>query len=223
MTTVEYNSEQNTHTLTGASAALAHLLEGGAFHSLLDVGCGPGMWVSAAAKAGLTDVWGIDGNVPAQPLSPSVQFKSVNLTTAWNLGRRFDLAICLEVAEHLPEEFASHLVESLCSHADAVYFSAAIPGQPGQHHVNCQWPDYWQTLFNKFGYACSDEIRWKIWNDDQIEPWYRQNLFAAVKSSSAGSEPRIRPVVHPVIHAALVTENRAQSPLQRIKSWIRRA
>jgi hypothetical protein len=125
-------------------------------------------------------------------------FLQVNFSERFRLDRRFDLVLCLEVAEHLEGAQAEILIDSLVCHSDVVLFSGAAPGQPGQHHVNCQWPEYWQHLFNTRGYVCSDRIRWTIWNDSRVEPWYRQNIFvASLNPTAAGKEPRILPVRHP--------------------------
>ena len=80
----------------------------------------------------------------------------------WNLEPKFDLALCLEVGEHLESRAAKVLVEALAAHADEIVFSAACPGQPGRHRVNCQWPGYWQGMFDESGFSCSDAIRWRI-------------------------------------------------------------
>jgi hypothetical protein len=131
-------------------------------------------------------------------LIPRNRFRQQNLTQPWDLGRRFDVAICLEVAEHLESDFAPILIDSLVRHADRIFFGAARPGQTGQHHVNCQWPSYWQKKFNDRGFVCADDIRWKIWDDERIEPWYRQNIFLATRDAQrAGTEPRLRSVIHP--------------------------
>jgi len=61
------------------------------------------------------------------------------------------------------------LVTSLRAHADTVIFSAACPGQEGQGHINCQWPSYWQALFNRNGFECVDDIRPVIWGNTDIE------------------------------------------------------
>jgi hypothetical protein len=131
-------------------------------------------------------------------LFPRAFFRQQDLSQAWDLGRRYDIVLCLEVGEHLAAESAPLLVHNLTAHSDVVAFSAACPGQPGQHHINCQWPEYWQSLFNARGYICKDSIRWKMWNIELIEPWYRQNMFIASGAGhGAGKEPRIKSVIHP--------------------------
>ena len=115
------------------------------------------------------------------------------------LGRRFDASICLKVAEHLPSSAARMLIELLCfTQSDLVFFSAAVPGQPGEAHLNCQWPAHWQAIFNDCGYSCADDLRPLMWDDDLVEPWYRQNIFVARRDrSKAGKEPRIRAPIYP--------------------------
>ena len=105
----------------------------------------------------------------------------------------------------------SGLIVSLVKHADVIMFSAAVPGQPGQHHVNCQWPEYWQEMFNAHGYTCNDLVRWIMWDHADIEPWYRQNMFMATRAPEAAArEDRIRPVVHPDMFDAVLTYQRRQ-------------
>jgi hypothetical protein len=168
--------------------------------SLLDVGCGLGVWAKAAMSFGIRDVLALDGGDvdPQTLLVPQKHFRRQLLNEQFSLGRKFDVALCLEVGEHLDEPDARVLISNLINHSDLIYFSAACPGQPGDHHVNCQWPDYWQNLFNAEGYVCDDAIRWKLWNVSEVGFVYRQNLFMARRDPlHAGREPRIRSVVHP--------------------------
>jgi SAM-dependent methyltransferase len=199
-TAIDYDFLRNSHRLDSPRAVIPSILSEAMPKSLLDVGCGTGTWLKAALELGVSDVLGVDGiDVPdAELLFPRTFFRHQDLTVAWDLKRRFDVALCLEVAEHLDGGFAAQLIKCITDHSDLVYFSAASPGQPGQHHVHCQWPDYWQGLFNSFGYVCSDQVRWEIWDDVRVEPWYRQNLFTARRDAvHAGKESRIRRVTHP--------------------------
>ena len=101
-----------------------------------------------------------------------------------HLDQRFDLALCLEVAEHLPASSAPVLIESLVSAAPVVLFSAAVPEQGGVHHINEQWPSYWEKLFAERGLRKFDVIRPLIWNNCSIQPWYRQNLYLFTSRSN---------------------------------------
>jgi SAM-dependent methyltransferase len=199
-----YDHSQTQTSLEGARTALAIMFGGSVPQSLVDVGCGTGTWVRAAIELGVDDVLGVDGADLAndQLRFPWTSFRQEDLEHAVNLGRTFEVAICLEVGEHLAPERAEVLISTLTAHADRIYFSAACPGQLGEHHVNCQWPAYWQRIFNAQGYACEDSIRWLLWDLPDLEFWYRQNVFLAQRRPEhAGHEPRIPPVIHPAMLA----------------------
>lgn len=198
---IDYKHTVGVHTLTGAERGLGHILGDWTPASLLDVGCGPGAWVLAARRRGVTDVVGVDGVVEGGGESSEGERGRMlqrDLSAPLQLDRTFDVAICLEVAEHLDASHAETLVASLCRHSNLVFFSAACPQQFGHHHVNCQWPVYWQLLFNAYGYVCTDAPRDEMWNDEDVEPWYRQNLMRCEKDPLfAGKEPRVLSRIHP--------------------------
>lgn len=164
--------------------------------SVLDVGCGTGTWLKAFDEKGITDYLGVDGGyVDRQMLKiPITKFVPQDLREEWSLNRKFDLALSLEVAEHLPEESADRFVKILAAHGEAIIFSAAIPGQGGQNHLNEQWPAYWQQKFERHGFYFHDVIRPMIWANERIEWWYRQNIFLLTKIKPVDE---IRPLVHP--------------------------
>lgn len=147
--------------------------------SIVDFGCGSGGWLATAAELGVDDIQGLDGPwvTPETLEIPLERFLSADLGFPLDLGRRFNLALCLEVAEHLPAEAASVLIMNLTTHSPVVLFSAAVPGQGGEGHVNEAWPSLWRELFKGQGFACFDLLRGTIWQDAEIEPWYRQNLL----------------------------------------------
>jgi SAM-dependent methyltransferase len=216
---VQYDHKSNRpfHSVKGAAEVFRSLFPADFPRTVLDVGCGTGTWLKACLERGATTVVGVDGIDPKtqELFVPDELILQADLRRPLDLGQRFDLVLCLETAEHLERTYAETLIDSLIRHGSTILFSAAAPGQPGDHHVNCRWPDYWQRLFNERGYVCHDSPRWAVWGNAAIEPWYRQNLMKAVEDESgAGEEPRILRVLHPdmIQHYAssLFEENLAQ-------------
>ncbi|HEY5878872.1 MAG TPA: methyltransferase domain-containing protein [Nakamurella sp.] len=177
--------------------------------SVVDVGCGVGPWLRTVQECGIDDYLGIDGDwVPSDRLGiPPDRFLTHDLRKPLDLDRRFDLAVCVEVAEHLPAESSGTLVESLTSLAPVVLFSAAVPDQGGDEHINEQWPGYWSRLFARHRYRAHDCIRLPLWADDRADWWYRQNVLLYVdrnRPTGRLGEPIEEPpaLVHPeMIHA----------------------
>jgi SAM-dependent methyltransferase len=182
--------------------------------SVLDVGCGVGSWIAEWVNQGVTDVLGLDGDYVDKSMLkiPLKSFQSMDLQNPFWLGRRFDLAQSLEVAEHLDESCADAFVESLVGHADTILFSAAIPGQRGKHHVNEQWPSYWAKKFSHLGLKPFDIIRPAIWMDQRVDCWYRQNTILFSRESSFEVSDTCIDVVHPEYWKAL----NAHPPLRRL-------
>jgi SAM-dependent methyltransferase len=159
--------------------------------SVVDVGCGEGIWLSEFARHGATRLLGVDGDhVNRSRLRiPVERFVARDLSKRLDIDEIFDLAVSLEVAEHLPPESAAVFVASLVGLAKAVLFSAAVPYQGGIHHVNLQWQDYWAGLFAAHGYAAVDAIRPAIWQDASVSFWYRQNTLLYVEESYLHARP----------------------------------
>ncbi len=184
---------QVTGSLDAASQILPRavaLLErcGWKVGSCIDVGAGAGTWLAVAHKLGINDTLAVEG-AWVREIETTIP-KNMYVFTDFcheplRLSRRFDLALCLEVAEHLPAPKAELLVERLSHLSDVVLFSAAIPHQGGTDHVNEQWPSYWAGLFEARGYRCFDVLRWSIWDDEGISFWYRQNLLFYVRRETA--------------------------------------
>jgi hypothetical protein len=137
-------------------------------------------------ELGVSDCVAVDGPwvQELELLIPKGCFVSHNLTEPLNLGRKFDLALSLEVAEHLDVKFANTIVDSLVAHADVIIFGAAIPMQGGTQHVNEQWPDYWRAKFEKRNYKCYDLVRPLCWTDERIAPFYVQNAFLFIRNGT---------------------------------------
>jgi hypothetical protein len=198
---IDYDHSRNLHTAEGARAAFRTLREAHQPRSVLDVGCGKGTWLRAALDSGVRDVVGVDG----------VQIPADELLIPADAFRCFDL-------RHLEQSHADTLTATLVRHSDQIIFSAACPGQPGQHHVNCKWPEWWQSRFNALGYTCNDEIRSKLWNEPTLEPWYRQNIFTAKKDPGrARSEPLLKSLIHPEMLPYLISCSAREAAVKNIE------
>lgn len=161
-------------------------------NSVLDVGCGRGGWLLAWESAGCSLVAGIDGSYVDRSrlhCNPDA-FREMDLDEPFDLGRRFDLVQCLEVAEHICPARSETLIDSIVRHGDVILFSAAVPGQGGTGHVNEHPLDYWRGLFRARGYAAFDPLRPRVHTDRHIEPWYRFNTIIYVDAAGSRRLPR---------------------------------
>jgi len=152
-------------------------------NSAVDFGCGTGIWLSVLNKLGINEIKGYDGSWVNKNMLmiPKEFFMEAELEKGIIVDKRYDLAISLEVAEHLPKESAELFVESLVKASDIVLFSAAIPFQGGVEHINEQPPEYWNNFFVEKGYVAMDFLRNKIWNEEYVKFWYKQNILLYVK------------------------------------------
>lgn len=209
-----YYEQRQKRTEYSAAAILDIVLRQAApVASAVDVGCGVGTWLRELQSRGIEDIQGIDGPWVESNLLciPQDKFRRANLGAGEipQVDRRFDLAISLEVAEHLGPELAERFVALLTGLSDQVLFSAAVPGQGGPRHLNEQWQSYWAGLFDRQRYALFDMVRPRIWHDDRMPYWYRQNAFlyvrrgtdalAHVERHAAATPAGPLDLVHPVL------------------------
>lgn len=191
--TDDFFAMQEEPTRVSAREAVPVVLEHVRAASVVDVGCGMGIWLAEFKAAGVEDYLGIDGAYVRRDkllIDPS-RFQSRDLSQPFGVGRRFDLAVSLEVAEHLPKESAESFVASLTELAPVVLFSAAIPYQGGTGHINLQWPEYWHEKFVHHDYVVVDCLRTRLWKSPTIMPWYPQNMLFFVERKRLGEYPRL--------------------------------
>jgi SAM-dependent methyltransferase len=167
-------------------------------NSIVDVGCGTGPFAHEFLRRGVIDVAGYEGIWMAELFTqlPKDYYIYQDLTKPFEVTRKYDLCLCLEVAEHLDEMHARQLIESITSLSDVIVFSAAIPMQGGNHHVNEQWPMYWANLFAERNFFLDWDPRMKIWEVSEIEGCYRQNLLV-FSSKTEKREVNAISLVHP--------------------------
>jgi SAM-dependent methyltransferase len=178
-----FYAAQISGSARSASATVPRILELFPWvSSVVDVGCGTGTWLHQFHLLGVSRVLGLDGGDATADLMQidKPDFLRKDLGYPFDINEKFDLAMSLEVAEHLPAEFAINFVSNLVHLSDVIVFGAAIPGQGGTNHVNERWPSYWAALFEKHGFLCFDVLRGDMWYDERVEWWYRQNTFVFV-------------------------------------------
>lgn len=170
--------QQRDGSLNSAKAILPLVFALTKPKSVVDFGCGVGTWLAAAKRLGVEHCLGLEGPwVKTQPLAAAdLEIRDTDLEQTVSLQERYDLAISLEVAEHLAPERADSFVADLCRASNVVLFSAAIPGQDGDGHQNEQWPSYWAERFIRLGYMPLDVIRPLVQLDQTIAVWYRTNV-----------------------------------------------
>ncbi len=101
----------------------------------------------------------------------------------------------LEVAEHLPPECAEAFVDELISLSPVILFSAAIPKQGGEDHVNEQWPEYWAEKFQQRGYQIVDYLRRIIWSNPKVACYYKQNILIFIDKDYLEKYPGIKQAI----------------------------
>lgn len=158
--------------------------------SVLDVGCGAGAWLSLSSANGVENCIGVDGDyvTASSLLIPSASFIPRDISQPFDLERRFDLVQCLEVGEHIEHGASRTLVANLLRHGDFVLFSAAVPGQGGENHINEQTYEFWRGLFAECGYEPFDFLR-PLLRGSAAESWYRFNSILYVAKSAQAHLP----------------------------------
>jgi cyclopropane fatty-acyl-phospholipid synthase-like methyltransferase len=183
----KFYEKQKDDSAIAAEAIIPYIIDIFQPESVLDIGCGVGTWLRVfKEKNNVKSILGVDGDYVDRKFLQigKEEFVSYNLEKVFSAPKRFDLAMSVEVGEHIAEQYADNLVKSLTNASDFVVFSAAIPGQTGTYHINEQYPEYWAKKFAANGYICVDYVRKKIWNKKEIVIWYKQNILLFIKKEA---------------------------------------
>jgi SAM-dependent methyltransferase len=180
----KYDKSFYSHMDKGSSSSariiLAEIARHVPFHSIVDIGCGEGSWLRAALelRPNLNRAVGIDGPW-TKPYhgGMAAEFIYHDLSDSLPKLPAFDLAVCVEVAEHLPASRTKGLISDLARLSDVVLFSGAIPGQSGTGHINERWAAEWYEEFKSQNFDAYDLLRPGLWTKQGVSPWYAQNVF----------------------------------------------
>jgi hypothetical protein len=149
--------------------------------AIFDVGCGLGNFIKdfqnlGCIASGTDGKWVLNQKYLLICDSNSIVVQDLNNPTKL-IPEKTDIVISLEVAEHLEPESSERFINYLCSTGSLVVFSAATPWQGGQGHINEKLSSYWIDLFKENGYEVSNYLRSLLWDNEDIFPWYRQNIL----------------------------------------------
>ncbi len=194
----DWHRQHGEKTSSSAATVLRILFSINKPTSVLDLGCGDGRWLEQCLALGVGDIQGVDGpwTDTSKLLIPKNKVLVQDLSAPVQLERTFDLAMSMEVAEHVAGESADTFVRSLTRHSDMILFGAAIPFQGGYRHINEQWPSYWRAKFKLEGYEAFDPLRNLIWTDQNCHYWYKQNLLVYIKATSRHRVAQIMEFFH---------------------------
>jgi Methyltransferase domain len=153
--------------------------------SLVDVGCGSAVYLHFFQAAGI-EIKGYEGSMAAiQRAAVNKSFiEQCDLTQPIQSSRTYDMAICFEVAEHLPSASADVLVKSLSGLSSLILFSAAQPGQGGVDHINEQPWTHWADKFKAQGYVLDEAMTAKLRKEFGAQGsvwWLEKNMFVVRK------------------------------------------
>lgn len=193
----DFYEEQKNDSLRAAKVIVPLLLQHfEPVNSVVDIGCGVGTWLSVLFQHNVKEIKGFDTN-DLPPESYFIDKKRIETNCDFSFKKfqinwKADLALCLEVGEHLPELAADLLVRNLVNIAPVIIFSAAFPGQTGVNHINEQPLWYWREKFNCCGYAEIDFLKPLIWSNPKVSWWYRQNITSFVSLEYLEKNPKVK-------------------------------
>jgi hypothetical protein len=139
--------------------------------TMIDVGCGPPGMIYYAARQGVRAV-GVDGD-PLVARDSRVVIEH-DYTRKPLYAGEFDLGWSVEFVEHVEERFVPNVMATFrgCCH---VFLTAAVPDQPGYHHVNCRPPEYWIEQFRRAGFALDAAATDGVRRHSTMESRFTQN------------------------------------------------
>lgn len=158
------------------------------FHmnSIVDIGCGNGVFLLDFMESG-KDILGIDYEDNAKKLIGK-RLVIADLTKPLELDKKYELALCIEVIEHIDQKYEDVVIQSIANAADIIVFSGAKPNQIGENHINCQAKEYWLEKFNAVGIELwiekSEELIEYISAQSEFLkcPWLVENLMILKRS-----------------------------------------
>lgn len=161
---VDYYSKLNRDEVKQAQALADIVVELFNPRLVIDFGCATGLYLKPFIDKGI-QVQGYE--LSSNALDPSVcitpdSIRVVDLRIPIDFGRSYDVAICLEVLEHIKKQYSTQAVANICRSSNTLVVSTARPGQPGEHHHTLEPREWWLEEFRKYGFKVDSKATEKI-------------------------------------------------------------
>jgi hypothetical protein len=154
--------------------------------SVIDWGCGSAYLLHDLMSHGI-EVQGVEGSEESVKfhLSPKITNKiAIQDLLTYRNYKTYNLAVCMEVGEHLEFVQAESLVQKVAQSGKTIWWTAAQIGQNGPGHINCRPLYYWEKLFNEndcyVNWLLTYKIKSLMLKSQKIclgYPWFRDNLM----------------------------------------------
>ena len=120
--------------------------------SVVDIGCAHGLYLKEFPVE--VDILGVEGSeaCKCKLVIPEEKLIIADLTKTLDFGKKYEIALCFEVAEHIDKDWSDMFIENITSFSDTILFTSAPKGQGGHGHINEQSFSYWDKLFSNRGF-----------------------------------------------------------------------
>ena len=127
-------------------------------NSIADIGCGKGDYCKYLKEQGIPIVHGYEGTPNLKEIATYDDIMVLDLTKRRWAGIEYDLVLCLEVGEHIPQKHEQVFIDNICEFTSKdLILSWAVPGQGGAGHFNEQPNEYIINEFTKRGLTFDNE------------------------------------------------------------------
>jgi hypothetical protein len=167
--------------------------------SVIDWGCASGLYLEPFMENGC-EVLGIENSpVAIEMRHPDIRIIRSDMTQAIHLTpmtmkpvgidvsapvTKFDMALCIEVLEHIDEQYSKVAIENVCRSSDRLVVSIAREWQQGPGHLNLKPIEYWIQKFGWQGFRVDNratlDVRERM-GDGYHLGWLTNNLLILEK------------------------------------------
>jgi cyclopropane fatty-acyl-phospholipid synthase-like methyltransferase len=161
------------------SDMLVNIFKENNINTVLDMGCGPGMYAENFNKNNI-ECDCCDGNPFTPELTNGKCFVS-DLSEPIDFKKKYDCVLSLEVGEHIPQEYEHIFIDNILKHSkDLIILSWATVGQGGHGHFNEKPNDYIELIFRDKNHKRNKELETKL-RESSHWWWFKNTIMVFEK------------------------------------------